>query len=147
MMQSIDFDGLVAFGIANGGNVVEGMPWSFTYEGAAVTHENNDCYIVCPRDTTRHLRLCRGDYLVKTDDGGLHVLQPHQLRVLEEFEQLADRLQKLDAFITKTPDHEPPPPNSFRTLWPGEQMRLMRQKDAMVAYASILAERITAWGL
>ena len=35
-------------------NIVEGLPWSFEYEGFAVSHETDDCYIfggeLFPRD-------------------------------------------------------------------------------------------------
>jgi hypothetical protein len=38
VITAITFDQLVAHGIAAGGNVVNGMPWSFQYNGHPVTH-------------------------------------------------------------------------------------------------------------
>jgi len=32
-IEAITFDELVAYGKANGGNMVNGMPWSFEYNG------------------------------------------------------------------------------------------------------------------
>jgi hypothetical protein len=45
--DAITFDEFVEYGKANGGNIVNGMPWSFKYKNHGVTHENDDCYIVC----------------------------------------------------------------------------------------------------
>lgn len=50
---AITFDELVQYGIAQckaegrSGNIVNGMPWSFSYRGIPVTHENDGCYLVC----------------------------------------------------------------------------------------------------
>lgn len=54
----ITFEDLVAHGIASGGNIVRGMPWSFAIP---VTHENDDCYLICTAKGT--LRFTRGDVL------------------------------------------------------------------------------------
>lgn len=27
-------------------NIVRGMPWSFSYKGHSVTHENDECYLI-----------------------------------------------------------------------------------------------------
>lgn len=46
------FDELVRHGLAEclaehrDDSIVNGMPWSFTYKGMPVSHENDDCYIV-----------------------------------------------------------------------------------------------------
>jgi len=45
--KAITFDELVAHGKAQpDANIVDGLPWSFRYEGWPVTHETDDCYIV-----------------------------------------------------------------------------------------------------
>jgi hypothetical protein len=43
---SISFDEFVQYGRDNGTNIVNGMPWSFSYKGNPVTHENDQRYIV-----------------------------------------------------------------------------------------------------
>ncbi len=50
---TMTFDELVEFGRKNGANIVNGMPWSFTYKGYAVSHENDDCYIICSTRVTK----------------------------------------------------------------------------------------------
>ncbi len=45
-IEAITFDELVAYGKENGANIVEGMPWSFNYKGHAITHENDECYLI-----------------------------------------------------------------------------------------------------
>lgn len=63
-MKRITFDELVEHGKANGGNIVNGMPWSFSYAGYAVTHENDNCYLICLPGPPHTLRFERGDTLV-----------------------------------------------------------------------------------
>jgi hypothetical protein len=58
----ITFDELVAHGLANGANVVNGMPWSFRWHGYPVTHETDNLYlIITPLGT---YRLARAERLV-----------------------------------------------------------------------------------
>jgi len=46
-IEAITFDELVEYGKANcGGNIVNGMPWSFAYEGQHISHENDKCYLI-----------------------------------------------------------------------------------------------------
>jgi hypothetical protein len=52
------FDQLVQYGRDNGANIVNGMPWSFSFAGLPVTHENDRLYLVSD------LRMEPGDVLV-----------------------------------------------------------------------------------
>jgi hypothetical protein len=62
VIEAITFDDLVAHGIATGGNVVNGMPWSFDYKGWRITHENDDCYLIPNLEGT--MRFERGEMLI-----------------------------------------------------------------------------------
>ena len=42
----LSFDDLVEYGKDSGAPLVDGMPWSFSFEGHPVTHENDQCYLV-----------------------------------------------------------------------------------------------------
>jgi hypothetical protein len=44
--KAFSFDDLVEYGKASGAPLVNGMPWSFSFEGHPVTHENDQCYLV-----------------------------------------------------------------------------------------------------
>lgn len=46
VIDAITFDELVEYGKNNGGNIVNGMPWSFHYNGHPITHENDECYLI-----------------------------------------------------------------------------------------------------
>ena len=46
VVEAITFDELVAHGIATGANIVNGMPWSFSYAGHPITHENDRAYCI-----------------------------------------------------------------------------------------------------
>lgn len=70
IITAITFDQLVAHGIAAGANVVNGMPWSFTYNGHAITHENDDCYIIPTLEGT--MRMGRDDMLITGVKGEIY---------------------------------------------------------------------------
>lgn len=62
---------------------------------------------------------------------------PHKQRVVEEKEQLEDRLTKLTSFISTS--------HLFPALPKAEQKRLLRQLKVMQEYSEILSERIAAF--
>lgn len=68
-------------------------------------------------------------------------LQPHQLRVVDEHQQLSDRLGKLEAYAASTEQGD----GKFWSLPAAERLRLMRQLAAMRMYHSALSERIAAF--
>lgn len=49
----IMFADFVQHGRDNGGNIVGDMPWSWTYNGHPVTHENDQCYLVGSNSSLR----------------------------------------------------------------------------------------------
>lgn len=46
VIEAITFEEFIEYGKAHTDNIVNGMPWSFEYNGWAVTHENDECYII-----------------------------------------------------------------------------------------------------
>jgi hypothetical protein len=74
VIEAVTFDELVEHGKSNGGNVVNGMPWSFTYNGHAITHENDDCYLIPTLEGT--MRFERGDMLITGIAGEIYPCKP-----------------------------------------------------------------------
>lgn len=71
------FEDLVRHGIAMAPtSVVNGMPWSFVWSGAHITHENDDCYIVSGTCGAPSIRFNRGDLLVMMSNGWAHTISP-----------------------------------------------------------------------
>jgi hypothetical protein len=73
-MKTFNFDEFVYYGVHHGGNIVRGMPWSFKFYGHAVTHEDDNHYIICrvtadcrPND----IHFTRTDILAVENDGSL----------------------------------------------------------------------------
>lgn len=62
VIEAITFDELVEYGKTHGANIVEGMPWSFTYQGHPITHENDHCYLIPTLEGT--MRMEPGDMLI-----------------------------------------------------------------------------------
>ncbi len=54
-IEAITFDELVEHGKQNGGNIVDGMPWSFEYKGHPITHENDECYLIPTLEGTHNM--------------------------------------------------------------------------------------------
>lgn len=55
VIEAITFDELVDHGKANGGNIVNGMPWSFDYKGHPITHENDQRYLIPTLEGTHNM--------------------------------------------------------------------------------------------
>jgi len=69
-IEAITFDELVAHGLANRANVVNGMPWSFKYQGQPITHENDDCYLIPTLEGTMNFE--RGAMLITGVEGEIY---------------------------------------------------------------------------
>lgn len=73
-VEAITFEELVDFGIefcrCNGIGLVNGMPWSFVYEGQKITHETDDCYLIPTLEGTMALK--RGDMLIRGVKGEIY---------------------------------------------------------------------------
>ena len=46
VIEAVTFAEFIEYGINNGANIVDGMPWSFDYNGHPVTHETDEWYII-----------------------------------------------------------------------------------------------------
>ena len=155
VITAITFYQLVAHGLTQTPAVANGMPWSFTYAGHAITHENDNCYLIPTLEGS--MKMGRDDMLITGVKGEIYPckrdifeatyeaesvdvgadLPPHQQRVLAEKAELDERLSKLDAFILDNP--------LYLQLPGDEQKRLSAQSEAMASYSSILGERIASF--
>ncbi len=70
VIEAITFDELVQHGVMSGASVINGMPWSFNYQGHPITHENDNCYIVPTHQGS--VRFDRGDMLITQIDGEIY---------------------------------------------------------------------------
>ena len=70
VIEAITFDELVEHGKVVGGNIVNGMPWSFDYNGHPITHENDDCYLIPTLEGT--MRFNRGEMLITGVQGEIY---------------------------------------------------------------------------
>jgi len=61
-IEAITFEELVEHGRTRGANIINGMPWSFTYQGQPITHETDDCYLIPTLEGT--MRFNRGEMLI-----------------------------------------------------------------------------------
>ena len=55
VIEAITFDEMVELAKARGANMVAGMPWSFDINGHAISHENDECYIITTLEGTHHM--------------------------------------------------------------------------------------------
>ena len=71
VIEAITFEELVEYGKANGGNIVNGMPWSFEYKGHHITHENDQCYLL-PTLEAHAQRFTTDDMLITGVKGEIY---------------------------------------------------------------------------
>lgn len=71
-VEAITFDELVQFGRDHGANIVNGMPWSFTYMGYPVSHENDARYLI--GSSIPSLDFTPNDMLLTMPNGALKVV-------------------------------------------------------------------------
>jgi hypothetical protein len=81
-IEAIGFQELVEIALATEGtNIVNGVPWSFHYEGWPVTHENDDQYLIGIAGG-QTAKFNRGDFLVIDETRHLWVMSPEELHKL-----------------------------------------------------------------
>lgn len=61
-VEVLTFEELVQYGIDSGANLVNGMPWSFTFNGYPITHENDYLYLISTLEGT--MKMSTSDYLI-----------------------------------------------------------------------------------
>ena len=65
VIEALTFDELVQYGIDNGGNVVNGLPWSFKIGDRSITHDcqtGEDRYLIPTLEGT--MEMTRKDMLI-----------------------------------------------------------------------------------
>lgn len=70
VIEAITFEELVAHGITAADHLMNGVPWSFKYQGHPITHENDDCYLIPTLEGT--MRFERGDMLITGVKGEIY---------------------------------------------------------------------------
>jgi hypothetical protein len=74
VIEAITFDELVSYGKMSVSHLNNGMPWSFTYGGHPITHENDDCYLIPTLEGT--MKFNRGDMLITGVNGEIYPCKP-----------------------------------------------------------------------
>lgn len=70
VIEAITFEEFVEYGKNNGGNIVNGMPWSFNYNGHPITHENDERYLIPTIEG--HLNFTPQDMLITGVNGEIY---------------------------------------------------------------------------
>jgi hypothetical protein len=70
VIEAITFDQLVEHGISCGVSLNNGMPWSFSYGGQPVTHENDNQYLIPTLEGI--MAFNRGDMLITGVKGEIY---------------------------------------------------------------------------
>lgn len=72
-VEAVGFEELVQIGLDTpGANIVNGVPWSFQFQGWHFTHETDDLYLFNIAGETAKFR--RGDYLATDVTGALWLM-------------------------------------------------------------------------
>lgn len=68
--EAITFDEFIQYGKDNGANIVNGMPYSFKYNGYPVSHESDQCYLIL--NGIDNIRFRPNDILVIHSKEGIY---------------------------------------------------------------------------
>ena len=71
VIEAISFQELLQYGKDNGANIVNDMPWSFSYKGHPITHENDECYLIPTLEGT--LKMGTDDMLITSVNGEIYL--------------------------------------------------------------------------
>ena len=73
-VEAITFAELVQHGLNQDMvNIHDGMPWSFSYKGHAITHENDECYLI--NVAGGDISFGPNDMLISEIDGKIYTLE------------------------------------------------------------------------
>jgi hypothetical protein len=150
VIEAFTFEQFIAYGREQVGDAHCGpndIPWSFSFRGHPVTHENDNCFWV--QTLEGDMKFHRGDMLIVGVQGEIYPCKkdifeqtyerewlPHQQRVIDEHAELAERLAKLGAFMLG---------DFFKGLPDAERARMEAQHTHMVGYRAALTGRIAAF--
>jgi hypothetical protein len=143
-IEFITFEDFVEFGKnQEGANIVDGQPWSFSYNGHPITHENNECYLIPTLEGTYN--FTPDDVLITGVKGEIYpckknifektytVVSSFKDRIGVEREELDGKILKLSSFlqgdIVKGLDEE-------------AQTLLQLQLRLMQEYSDVLTHRL-----
>ena len=69
-IEAITFEEFIDYGFRKGANIVNGMPWSFLYNGNPVTHETDECYLIPTSEGT--MNFTPDDMLITDAERGIY---------------------------------------------------------------------------
>lgn len=87
-VDAVTFDEFVEIGTKVSDNIVNGMPWSFEYQGQPVTHENDECYFVCTHKGSQ-IQFTKKHVLITDENGDLFICEEDAFHRLYERHQQA----------------------------------------------------------
>lgn len=70
VIEAFTFDELVEHGRNSGANIVNGMPWSWKWNGYPITHENDSCYLITTLEGS--MNMTRSDMLIVDVKGEIY---------------------------------------------------------------------------
>lgn len=85
VVEAITFDELVQHGRGTGANIINGMPWSFSYKGHPITHESDARYLIPTLEGTHD--MTPNDMLITGVKGEIY---PCKLDIFEATYEKAD---------------------------------------------------------
>ena len=133
MEEVLSFEQFVEHGRDITGSTEARMPWSFTFRGHPVTHENDQCYLVGGHP---QVRFTTDDVLIIDTAGVLATRPIYQQRVLDQANAAASDLAEVLQFI-ETP--------RFASLTLAEKDRVCLQADTLMVLETILRQRIAGF--
>lgn len=71
IVEAITFEELIEYGVKSGANIVNGMPWSFEYNGRPVSHNKDNQYLISTPAVI--YCMCPEDMLITNEKGEIYL--------------------------------------------------------------------------
>lgn len=97
VVEAITFEEFVTYGREHAASLVNGMPWSFTYKGHPVTHENDACYLIPTLEGTHN--FTPADMLITGVKGEIYPCKRDIFEATYEAVEQIDRMNFGDALV------------------------------------------------
>ena len=91
VIEAVTFAEFIEYGKNNGANIVNGMPWSFSYKGHPVTHETDECYLIPTLEGV--MQFTPNDMLITGVNGEIY---PCKLEIFEKTYESAEGQTEAD---------------------------------------------------
>lgn len=97
VVEAITFEEFIAYGREHANSLMNGVPWSFSYKGHPVTHENDECYLIPTLEGTHN--FTPNDMLITGVKGEIYPCKRDIFEATYALVEQTDRMSFSEALV------------------------------------------------